>query len=194
MQFSGKRVLIAESDKSFAADFKNMLEKNGGSVCKIVNDGIDAVSECFELNPDIVFVDKNLSFLNGFKTAERLREKGFSGLVVIVSDDYLPEDSEKAVVLGADGIIMKPITEKFLFPWLATKLKRTEEKRELFNKKSGLLLELEIKRIESEAVGIIASSMKISIPEAKELLEKKAKEKGIFVFEAAKLIAGKKEE
>ena len=69
--------MIAESDKSFAADFKNMLEKNGGSVCKIVNDGIDAVSECFELNPDIVFVDKNLSFLNGFKTAEKKHKDTF---------------------------------------------------------------------------------------------------------------------
>lgn len=194
MEFAGKKVLIAESDKNFAADIKNILEKNGCSVSKIVNDGIDAVSECYKLKPDIVFLDKNLDFVNGFKVSERLREKGFTGLIIIVSEDYSQEDSEKAIVFGADGIIIKPVSEKFLIPWLTTKLKRTEEKRELFNKKTGLLSELESKRIESEAIGIIASSMKISVAEAKELIEKKAKEKDISVSEVVKLIAGKKEE
>lgn len=185
-----KYVLLADNNSDFIIELKTVLEKNGLKVIGTAGDGIDAVSECAEKNPDIVFVKKDLGFIDGIKVSFCLREKGFSGLIVIVSEDYSSDDVHKAISAGADGIITKPLTEKFLIPWLFTKFKRTGEKRELFYEKNKLLSELENKRIESEALGIIASSMNVSIPEAKKILEKKAETKGITAAEIAKLIAG----
>ena len=184
-----KRVLIADSDENFVSEIKNILIKNGCSVIGTAGDGFDAVSESLEKQPEIVFLKKEMEFVDGFRAAACLREKGFFGLVVIVAEDYSADAAQNAISAGADGIITKPVTEKFLIPWLLTKLKRTGEKRELFNEKNKLLSELENKRIESEALGIIASSMKITIAEAKKLLDKKAKAKGMTSTEVAKLIA-----
>lgn len=194
MEILKKQVLIADTDENYICEMMNMLEKNGYQVCKTVKDGIDTVSECRKINPDIVFIKENLDFMDGLKTAECLREKGFSGLEIIVSEEYSKETSEKATSCGADGVIIKPVTEKFLIPWLTTKLARAGEKRGLFNEKKKLLSELENKRVESEAVGIIASSMKISISQAKKLLEKKAVEKNVSFAEISKLISGRTEE
>lgn len=185
-----KYVLIADNNADFINELKTVLEKNGFNVIGTAGDGIDAISECAEKNPDIVFVKKDLEFIDGIKVSFCLREKGFYGLIVIVSEDYSSDAAQKAIYAGADGIITKPITEKFLVPWLYTKLKRTIEKRELFDEKRKLLSELENKRIESEALGIIASSMNVSISEAKKILEKKAEANGITSEEVAKLIAG----
>lgn len=193
MDMLEKRVIIADTDENFIGEMKAILEKNGYTVIKTVKDGIDAVSECRNMNPEIVFLKSDLNFVDGFKTAECLKEKGFSGLKIIVSDGYSKEISERAITCGADGTVIKPITEKFLVPWLTTKLARTDEKIGLFNEKKKLLSELENKRIESEAIGVIASSMKISIIQAKELLEQKAKEKNVSFVEVAKLISGKTE-
>ncbi len=193
MDILEKRVIIADTDETFIGEMKTILEKNGYTVVKTVRDGIDAVSECQNINPEIVFLKSDLNFVDGFKTAECLKEKGFSGLKIIVSDGYSKESSERAIACGADGTIIRPVTEKFLIPWLTTKFARTGEKIGLFNEKKKLLSQLENKRIESEAIGVIASSMKISMIQAKELLEQKAKEKNISFEEVAKLISGKTE-
>lgn len=189
MESIEKRVLIADNDAEFVSEIKNILEKNGYSVIGTAGDGIDAVSECTAQNPEIIFLKKDMELIDGFKTVACLREKGYNGLAVIVSEDYSADTTQKAVSVGADGVITKPVTEKFLIPWLFTKLKRSGEKRELFKEKNLLLTELENKRIESEALGTIASSMKISIAEAKKILDKKAKEKGMTTAEVARFIA-----
>lgn len=185
-----KRVLIADKDAAFISGMKNILEKNGYSVIGTADDGIDAVSVCMEKEPEILFIKQNTEFIDGLKASACLREKGYGGFIVIVCDDYSAEITRKAISSGADGVITKPVTEKFLVPWLFTKLKRTGDKRNLFNEKNRLLSELEDKRLESEALGIIASSMKTTIVRAKEILDKKAKAMGVAPAEVARLIAG----
>ena len=194
MEALEKRAVIADTDEKFIGELKEILERNGYSVAGVAGDGIDAVSECEAKLPQVVFLNKELEFIDGFKTARCLREKGFDGITIIVAEGYSADASQKAILAGADGIITKPISEKFLIPWLLTKTARAGEKHELFSEKKKLLSELENKRIEAEALGIIASSMGISIAEAKKVIDKKAKAKNISPAELAKLIAGGREE
>ena len=183
-----KTVLIVDSDRDFAENLKQYLEKNSYSVLPLAKDGIDAIALCEKEKPEIVFLSENLPFLDGFHTAACLKSKGFSGIVLMILEQYEEEKAKKIAEYGADGCVVKPITEKFLIPWLQTKLVRIEDIQELQKEKTELLKTLEEKRLLEEACGILASSSGISIQEADRILAQKAEEGHISKAELAKIL------
>ena len=167
---------------------KELLEKNEYIVDGIVSDGIDAVALCTEKNCDVLFIKENTAFMDGFKAASCLKGKGFEGSIFIIADEYDPDMTAKALAAGAEGCIVKPITEKFLIPWLYTKLTRTDYINRLSKEKQELLSSLEAKRIIEEANGIIAASAGVSITEADKILSKKAEISGKSKEELARML------
>ena len=183
-----KTVLIADSDRNFSEELKRCLERHDYEVLGVVEDGVDAVSFCERKKPAIVFLNENLLFLDGFHTAACLRSKGFSGIVLMIMEQY--EESKTKIIqeCGADGCLIKPVTEKFLIPWLQTKLVRIRDIQGLQQKKTELLKALEGKRLLEEACGILAASSGISIQEADRILTQKAEEGHISKEELAKIL------
>ena len=172
----------------FAEALRELLQKNGYVVDGIVSDGIDAVALCTEKNCDVLFIKENTAFMDGFKAASCLKGKGFEGSIFIIADEYDPDMTAKALAAGAEGCIVKPVTEKFLIPWLYTKLKRSGDISRLSKEKQELLSSLEAKRIIEEANGIIAASAGVSITEADKILSKKAEISGKSKEELARML------
>ena len=185
---NGKHIVIADDDTQFAEAMKELLEKNEYIVDGIVSDGIDAVALCTEKNCDVLFIKENTAFMDGFKAASCLKGKGFEGSLFIIADHLDPEQTAKALAAGAEGCIVKPVTEKFLIPWLYTKLTRTDYINRLSKEKQELLSSLEAKRIIEEANGIIAASAGVSITEADKILSKKAEISGKSKEELARML------
>lgn len=185
---NGKHIVIADDDTQFAEAMKELLEKNEYIVDGIVSDGIDAVALCTEKNCDVLFIKKNTAFMDGFKAASCLKGKGYGGSVFIMADEYDTDMTAKALAAGAEGCIVKPVTEKFLIPWLYTKLTRTDDINRLSKEKQELLSSLEAKRIIEEANGIIAASAGVSITEADKILSKKAEISGKSKEELAQML------
>ena len=185
---NSKHVVIADGDMLSANTIKEILEKNGYIVDAVVNDGIDAVAVCSEKDSDVLFIKDNANFMDGFSTASCLKSKGFKGSIFITTDEYDEEMTEKALAFGAEGCIVKPVTEKFLIPWLYTKLTRTDDINRLSKEKQSLLSFLEAHRIVEEANGIIASSSGVSISEADGILSQKAKAGGMSKEQLARML------
>lgn len=185
---NGKHIVIADDDTQFAEAMKELLEKNEYIVDGIVSDGIDAVALCTEKNCDVLFIKENTAFMDGFKAASCLKGKGFEGSIFIIADEYDLDMTAKALAAGAEGCIVKPVTEKFLIPWLYTKLTRTDYINRLSKEKQELLSSLEAKRIIEEANGIIAASAGVSITEADKILSKKAEISGKSKEELARML------
>ena len=185
---NGKHIVIADDDTQFAEAMKELLEKNEYIVDGIVSDGIDAVALCTEKNCDVLFIKENTAFMDGFKAASCLKGKGFEGSIFIIADEYDPDMTAKALAAGAEGCIVKPVTEKFLIPWLYTKLTRTDYINRLSKEKQELLSSREAKRIIEEANGIIAASAGVSITEADKILSKKAEISGKSKEELARML------
>ena len=61
-----EHIIIADGDTLSANEMKSMLEKNGYIVDSVVDDGIDAVAECSEKSPDVLFIKDNARFMDGF--------------------------------------------------------------------------------------------------------------------------------
>lgn len=185
---NGKHIVIADDDTQFAEVMKELLEKNEYIVDALVSDGIDAVTVCSEKNSDVLFVKCDTDFMDGFSVASCLKGKGYGGSVFIMADEYDPDMTAKALAAGAEGCIVKPVTEKFLIPWLYTKLTRTDDINRLSKEKQELLSSLEAKRIIEEANGIIAASAGVSITEADKILSKKAEISGKSKEELARML------
>ena len=185
---NGKHIVIADDDMQFAKALTELLQKNEYVVDGIVSDGIDAVALCTEKNCDVLFIKKNTAFMDGFKAASCLKGKGYGGSVFIMADEYDQDMTAKALAAGAEGCIVKPVTEKFLIPWLYTKLTRTDDINRLSKEKQELLSSLEAKRIIEEANGIIAASAGVSIMEADKILSKKAEISGKSKEELAQML------
>lgn len=185
---NGKHIVIADDDTQFAEAMKELLEKNEYIVDALVSDGIDAVTVCSEKNSDVLFVKCDTDFMDGFSVASCLKGKGYDGSVFIMADEYDPDMTAKALAAGAEGCVVKPVTEKFLIPWLYTKLKRSGDINRLSKEKQELLSSLEAKRIIEEANGIIAASAGVSIMEADKILSKKAEISGKSKEELAQML------
>jgi DNA-binding NarL/FixJ family response regulator len=70
-------------------------------------DGLQAVQQAKELQPDLILLDLSLPKLNGMEVFRRIRELSPHSKVVILSQDSSPEVVQGALRLGAAGYLLK---------------------------------------------------------------------------------------
>jgi two-component system cell cycle response regulator DivK len=109
------RVLVADDDPVSRGLIRDALEPRGYEVIE-ANDGQDALEKAWNLIPHIVLLDIQMPVLDGFQVLERLREDPRCATLPIVAlTAYaMRGDREKALALGFDDYITKPITPKAL--------------------------------------------------------------------------------
>ena len=94
--------------------------------------GLEAYKKITENPPDIVLLDVLMPYMDGFETLEKIKKnKNLSNIIVImVTAKVEKDDVKKAMMLGADNYIKKPIdaTELYTKIDLHSQLKQREEK------------------------------------------------------------------
>jgi DNA-binding NarL/FixJ family response regulator len=70
-------------------------------------DGLQAVQQAEELQPDLILLDLSLPKLNGMEAFRRIRKLSPRSKVVIMSQDSSPEVVQGALGLGAVGYLLK---------------------------------------------------------------------------------------
>jgi CheY-like chemotaxis protein len=83
------------------------------------NDGLEAIEQCQRTPPAAVLMDLALPKLNGFATAQRLRELERSGVfppcVIVAAAPGASTDTVRAcIAAGMDGCLAKPLTQASL--------------------------------------------------------------------------------
>jgi two-component system, chemotaxis family, chemotaxis protein CheY len=75
------------------------------------SDGVEALTHAAELRPDIIITDINMPVMDGLKLVQRLREEErFNDVpIVVVTTEAGAEDRNRAMELGANAYITKPI-------------------------------------------------------------------------------------
>lgn len=102
------KVLLAEDERITALDLKMGLERLGYNVVKVVDKGVDLISEAFTSEPDVIVSDINLKDeINGIEAINRIYEKIKIPLVIISSfDDEITRKALKS--LEPCAFISKP--------------------------------------------------------------------------------------
>lgn len=75
-------------------------------VCE-ASDGLDAVLQARQLQPDLILLDIGLPKLNGIEAARRIREVSPTSRILFVSENRCPDIAEEALRTGAGGYVVK---------------------------------------------------------------------------------------
>jgi len=106
------RILLVEDNEDAAESFRILLEL-GGHVVEVASDGLQALREIEQFQPDIAFVDIGLPGLDGFGVAERVRARaGKLPYLVALSGYGRDEDKQRAARAGFDEHLTKPVAHE----------------------------------------------------------------------------------
>jgi DNA-binding NarL/FixJ family response regulator len=102
------RTLIVEDYEGLRKLLRLKLQEK--TKCVVIGeavDGLQAVQQAKELQPDLILLDLSLPKLNGMEVFRRIRELSPHSKVVILSQDSSPEVVQGALRLGAAGYLLK---------------------------------------------------------------------------------------
>ncbi|MEX0683792.1 MAG: response regulator transcription factor [Dehalococcoidia bacterium] len=134
--------LIIDGDKRDLAAGTALLNVHGYDTAE-AGDGLNGLRQFFNLHPDIVIVDLDVSEMSGWTVVTRIRELSETP-VVITAEDATNEDVSRALDLGVDGFLAKPYDPMELISRLHAIQNRsmeTDEKRWVYQR-NGLTVDL----------------------------------------------------
>lgn len=103
-------ILIIEDNEQNMYMLSYLLENSHYSVIKAYN-GIDGIALAHDNHPDIILIDIQLPDMDGYEICIKLRNNGLpkNTTIIAVTSYAMVGDREKAIEVGADGYIEKPI-------------------------------------------------------------------------------------
>ena len=80
------------------------------------------LEKCREINPDIVLLDIQMPILNGYETAQEIRQFNTQVPIIALTAGTIKGEKEKCIEVGMNDYISKPIIkdtfENMLEKWL----------------------------------------------------------------------------
>ena len=102
------RVLVVDDYEPWHRFVSNTLNQQPElAVIRYVYDGLAAVQQAEQLQPDLILLDIGLPTLNGIEAATRIRELSPSSKILFVSENRSVDIAEKALHTGAGGYVLK---------------------------------------------------------------------------------------
>jgi two-component system response regulator MprA len=102
-----ERVLVVEDDPPVRRMLERSLAAEGFDV-RAAADGGAALAMAADSAPDLVVLDVTMPGLSGIDVCRRLREKGLSGGVLMLTARDAVEDRVRGLDAGADDYVVKP--------------------------------------------------------------------------------------
>lgn len=138
------KVFIVEDDDVIAKQIKIHLERWGFEVF-VDSNLTNPLSDFVKVNPDLVLLDVNLPFYNGFYRCSKIRE--ISKIpVVFISSTSDAMNQVMAMNMGGDDFIVKPFSLEILTAKINALLRRTHDfsnSTNMYEIAGGIFLPLE---------------------------------------------------
>jgi len=106
------KILLVEDDVNVSELVALRLEIAGHEVVTAVNGKI-GVEKAPQASHDIILMDMHMPVMGGHEAVRILRNSGYTGLIVALTASAMSSAMNEALRSGCDGVIIKPITEKF---------------------------------------------------------------------------------
>lgn len=108
------RVLLADDHPLFRAGVASLLRASGAEVVGEVGDGAAVVEAARRLEPDLVLMDIGMPGCNGLEATRQIKAERPETRIVIVTVSDDDDDLFEAVRCGADGYLLKDMSEEDL--------------------------------------------------------------------------------
>lgn len=135
-------ITIVEDDPVIREKLSSLLKENGYETT-LVNDFQNVISNLLEINTDLILLDINLPYEDGFNICKQIKEKLQIPIIFVTSRDTT-EDEIKSIQVGGVDFITKPYNKIILLEKIkrALKLNNPINFRELT--KNGYTLDLHL--------------------------------------------------
>jgi DNA-binding NarL/FixJ family response regulator len=111
------RVLVVDDYEPWRRYFSTAIQKQPElQVIGQVSDGLEAVQQAQQLQPDLILLDIGLPTLNGIEAARRIREVSPASKILFVSENRSVDVAEEALSTGAGGYVVKSDARSELSP------------------------------------------------------------------------------
>ncbi len=108
------KVLIADDEKNICYMIQKLIPwaDYGMEIIGLVHNGVDAVRVVEEQRPDIIISDIRMPGYDGLELVQKTHDLGVSADFVIISGYKQFEYAHKALNLGVEHYLLKPIDKK----------------------------------------------------------------------------------
>jgi two-component system chemotaxis response regulator CheY len=105
------KVLVVEDSPTMRQLIVFALKRIRGFTIIEANDGVDGLKKLSTDKFDLIFTDINMPIMDGLKLVSLVRnDPGYKNVpIVIITTEGASEDRERALALGANDYITKPI-------------------------------------------------------------------------------------
>lgn len=107
IDLKGKHILLAE-DNDLNAEIAMTLLSDYGLIVDHVSDGIACVKKVKENKYDLILMDIQMPNMDGYQATQKIRELSDIPIVAMTANAF-EEDKQKALSIGMNGHIAKPI-------------------------------------------------------------------------------------
>jgi DNA-binding NarL/FixJ family response regulator len=102
------RTLVVDDHEDLRKLLKSMLQAK--TECVVIgeaSDGLQAIEQAKELQPDLILLDLSLPKLNGMEAGRQILKLSPHSKIVFLSQDHSPEIAQGAIRIGAAGYLLK---------------------------------------------------------------------------------------
>ena len=103
-----KNILICDDAAFMRMMIKDILTKNGYTVCGEAENGLRAVEKHSELNPDLVLMDITMPEMDGIQAHKKIKENDSGASVIMCSAMGQQAMVIESIQSGAKDFIVKP--------------------------------------------------------------------------------------
>ena len=114
-------IVIVEDDKILRERLSLFLENNGYNTISII-DFKNAYEEILNINADLILLDINLPYSEGFEICKKVKEK-FQVPIIFVTSRDTTQDEIKSIQVGGFDFITKPYDKTMLLEKIKRALK-----------------------------------------------------------------------
>ena len=108
-----KTILLVEDNEDNLVVYRTILEHVGYKVIE-ARDGEEGVARAASEHPDLILMDVSLPRMDGWEATRRIKADAATRdiPIIAVTAHALDDDREKAIEVGCDGYLAKPVAPR----------------------------------------------------------------------------------
>ncbi|MBR1886102.1 MAG: response regulator [Schwartzia sp.] len=178
------KIVIADDEAIIRMDLREMLEEAGHEVVGETANGRRAVAIVRDTRPDLVVLDIKMPDMDGVEAARMIAADHLAPVLLLTAFDDA-ELIRRATEAGVLAYLVKPVSEKSLFPAMEIALSRWRETESLEKELAETRNSLETRKLLDRAKGILMQAHGISEEEAYRRMQRYSMEKRRTLKEVA---------
>lgn len=123
------KILIADDDPMLLKSLSQMLTMNGYSV-ECAGDGRAALENIERNGHDVILSDLEMPEMNGLELLEKVKETSPESAFIVITAYGTVEDAVKAMKMGADHFVTKPINDEDILSHISNFFQKRELEQE----------------------------------------------------------------